>query len=258
MRSCVFRRCRQRGDRGGAAARALGDNAIAVTANSPSLPDGELVAAIELARQIGIQHTIVATDEMNSLSYRANGPDRCYHCKSELYERMDAYVQDGFAHVLNGTNADDLQDYRPGLTAATEHRVVSPLADCGITKTDVRELAKAWDLPVWNKPAGPCLSSRVAYGEEVTPQKLAMIDLSEQWLRDRGFAQVRVRYHAGALARVEVSSEQLESLFKIRDELSTTLRNYGFRLVTIDAEGFRSGSLNSVVPLDLKYKSNAP
>ena len=240
-----------------AAHRALGNRAVAVTADSPSLPDGELQAAIELATQIGIRHQIVKTDEMGSEAYRANAPDRCYHCKSELYDRMEIFAQEGFDHVVNGTNADDLQDYRPGLTAATEHSVVSPLADCGITKSDVREIAKEWGLPVWDKPAGPCLSSRVAYGEEVTPEKLKMIDQSEAWLRARGFTQVRVRYHAGALARVEVPADQLVALFKLRQELSSALRSYGFRLVTIDAEGFRSGSLNSVVSLDLSFASKS-
>ena len=238
-----------------AAFRAIGESAVAVTADSPSLPTGELEAARELAAHIGIQHRIISTAELNSTAYRANAPDRCYHCKSELYQRMSVFIQDGFAYVLNGTNADDLQDYRPGLTAATEHQVVSPLADCGITKVEVREIARQWHLPVWDKPAGPCLSSRVAYGEEVTPEKLEMIDRAEAWLRNQGYSQVRVRYHAGALARAEVPIEQIESLFQQRQELSSELRRFGFRFVTIDTEGFRSGSLNNVVSLDLDFRS---
>ena len=163
-----------------AAFRALGEHSIAVTADSPSLPTGEMQAARELAKHIGIRHQTVLTTEMDSAAYRANATDRCYHCKSELYRQMEVHAVEGFSHVLNGTNADDLHDYRPGLAAAAEHDVVSPLAECSITKSDVRAIAKEWSLPVWDKPAGPCLSSRIAYGEEVTPHKLAMIDRAEQ------------------------------------------------------------------------------
>lgn len=236
-----------------AAAKALGENSVAVTADSPSLPKGELQAARELAARIGIRHNVIETQEMQSVAYRANRSDRCYHCKTELYRRLDFLREREFDTIVNGTNADDLQDYRPGLTAASEHGVVSPLAECRIGKTKVRAIAKLWGLPVWDKPAGPCLSSRLAYGETVTEEKLARIDRAEKWLHGRGFREVRVRYHAGDLARVEVLAEEIDSLILIRTELVAELRRLGFRLVTIDLEGFRSGSLNTLVELDSKF-----
>ena len=154
-------------------------------------------------------------------------------------------------HAVNGANADDLGDYRPGMQAATEHAVLSPLAECGLTKSEVRELARQWELPVWDKPATPCLSSRVAYGEEVTPQRLAMIDQAEQFLRSHGLRTVRVRYHRGDLARLEVPIDALAHLVdaSFRRELTVRLREIGFKFITLDLEGFRSGSLNQLVQL---------
>jgi len=154
--------------------------------------------------------------------------------------------------VLNGANVDDLGDYRPGMQAASEHRVLSPLAECGFTKAEVRQLAADWQLPVWDKPASPCLSSRVAYGEAVTPERLARIDAAEQFLKARGFPIVRVRYHAGDLARIEVPESHWPRLLEpqLYRELVEYFRELGFRFVTVDLEGFRSGSLNSFVPLE--------
>lgn len=236
-----------------AAFLALGDHAIAVTAQSPSLANGELTAAIEVASLIGIQHQVVYTNEFSKPEYTRNAPDRCYHCKSELYEQLDA-LKDKFPHavVANGTNVDDSSDYRPGLKAATEHSIRSPLAECGLNKQTIRELAAIWQLPVWDKPAMPCLSSRVAYGEEVTPERLQMIDLAEQFLRGRGFHQLRVRYHKGDLARVEVLATELSRLLALplREELEQRLKEIGFRFVTVDLSGFRSGGLNSLVPIE--------
>ncbi|MDH3717304.1 MAG: ATP-dependent sacrificial sulfur transferase LarE, partial [Planctomycetota bacterium] len=233
---------------------ALGDKAVAVTAVSPSLAGGELDAARQLARQIGIRHETIATGELENPDYVANQADRCYHCKTELYDHLDRLC-DRFsvAVVLNGANADDLQDYRPGLQAAREHRVLSPLAECGITKDDVRQLAAAWELPVWDKPAAPCLSSRIAYGEEVTPQRLEMIDRAEQFLRDAGLREVRVRFHKGDLARLEVPLDDLPQLTApdFRAELVAQLRELGFRYISLDLEGFRSGSQNLVLPLEI-------
>src|SRR5262245_40831473 len=235
-----------------AAAVALGERAVAVTGTSASLAAGELELAEEVARQIGIRHVAVATDELTSPDYLRNAPDRCYHCKTELYTQLDRLLPElGVKAVVNGANADDLGDYRPGMQAAAEHRIISPLADCGITKAEVRELAAAWNLPVWDKPATPCLSSRIAYGEEVTPQRLAMIDRAEQSLRSLGLTQLRVRYHRGDLARIEVPVAELPRLCDAatRSDLNAEFRRLGFKFVTLDLEGFRSGSLNQLVQI---------
>jgi uncharacterized protein len=235
-----------------AAHLALGENAVAVTGTSSSMAEGELEEARQLAALIGIRHVIVATDEFSQPDYLRNAPDRCYHCKTELYTQLDRLLpQLGVQHAVNGANADDLGDYRPGMQAASEHAVLSPLAECGITKAEVRELAREWQLPVWNKPATPCLSSRVAYGEEVTPERLAMIDQAEQFLRSHGLRTVRVRYHKGDMARLEVPVEALARFVDdaFRRELIERLREIGFRFVTLDLEGFRSGSLNQLVQL---------
>jgi uncharacterized protein len=164
------------------------------------------------------------------------------------------------AVVVNGANADDIGDYRPGMNAAAEHGVRSPLLECGFTKAEVRQLAAEWDLPVWDKPASPCLSSRVAYGEEVTPERLAMIDRAEAWLRARGLRTVRVRYHRGDLARVEVPPEAIETLCQapLREELVAQLKSLGFNYVSLDLEGFRTGSQNLPILHDLLRSSEAP
>jgi uncharacterized protein len=197
---------------------------------------------------------VINTDELASADYRKNAPDRCYHCKTELYTRLEQLLpQLGVKSIVNGANADDLGDYRPGMTAASEHAIVSPLADCGLTKAEVRQLAAAWNLPVWDKPATPCLSSRIAYGEEVTPARLAMIDAAEQFLRSKGLGNLRVRYHKGDLARVEVPLGDLPRFCEepLRSEITAELRRLGFRFLTLDLEGFRSGSLNQLVTIDL-------
>jgi uncharacterized protein len=237
-----------------AAHLALGENARAVTAVSSSLAEGELVAAQQVARDIGISHEVLHTQEFANPSYVRNEHDRCYHCKSELYDQLTALsMKFSDAVIANGTNTDDQGDFRPGLQAADEHRVRSPLAECGLNKAMVRSLAEHWALPVWNKPAMPCLSSRVAYGEEVTPQRLRMIDQAEQYLREQGFAEVRVRYHRGDLARLEVPVEAIGRLVAepLRARLAERLSDLGFRFVTIDLLGFRSGSLNKLVPLEI-------
>jgi uncharacterized protein len=233
-----------------AAKLALGDAAVAVTGTSASLAAGELDLARELAALIGIRHVVIDTDEFANPAYVQNAPDRCYHCKTELYTQMEGIAQRlGVAVIANGANAEDAGDYRPGMTAAGEHRVASPLAECGLNKADVRALAAHWNLPTWDKPATPCLSSRVAYGEEVTPERLAMIDQAEQHLRARGLRTVRVRYHKGDMARLEVPTEALIQLCQpgMRDELVARLKAIGFKYVTLDLEGFRSGSLNAMV-----------
>lgn len=234
-----------------AAFEALGDVAVAVTAVSESLAEGELEGAEELARRIGIRHRVIRTEEFSNPDYRRNNSDRCYFCKSELYGRLKAMLAELRADVIvSGANLDDMGDYRPGLKAASEHDVRHPLQECGLTKSDVRELALAWGLPTWDKPATPCLSSRIAYGEEATPERNRMIDRAEQWLRGRGFQILRVRYHKGDLARIEVPLQELSRFveLELRGELLPAFRSLGFKFVTLDLEGFRSGSLNSVIP----------
>src|SRR5580658_6896750 len=236
-----------------AAQLALGDRAIAVTGTSASLAEGELAAAQDLARRIGIRHHVLATDEFSQPDYRRNQPDRCYHCKTELYTQLEGLAgQLGVRVIVNGANLDDRGDYRPGMTAATEHTVRSPLIECGFTKADVRALAAHWQLPVWDKPASPCLSSRVAYGEEVTPERVAMIDRAEQYLRSLGLREVRVRYHRGDLARLEVPAQEIARLAEpeTRAGIVRTLASLGFKYVSLDLEGFRSGSLNQVLPIE--------
>ncbi|MFO0869369.1 MAG: ATP-dependent sacrificial sulfur transferase LarE [Pirellulales bacterium] len=236
-----------------AAHAALGSRAIAITGVSASLASGELEAAAALARQIGIDHRIVDTREFADPRYLRNAPDRCYHCKTELYSLLTQWAPaHGYPVLLNGANCDDLGDYRPGLEAAREQGIRSPLVECGLHKAEVRRLAQAWGLPVWDKPASPCLSSRVAYGEEVTVERLTMIDRAEAFLRQLGFRVVRVRYHKGDVARIEVPVEEIARLCTppLRDQLTTCLIGLGFKFVTLDLAGFRSGSLNSLVQLE--------
>ncbi len=233
-----------------AAQLALGDQAVAVTGVSPSLAGGELAEAEQLARLIGIRLEKIETNELSIPAYQANQPDRCYHCKIELFsqvEQLAARLQ--VAVVADGSNLDDRGDYRPGLQAARERKVRSPLAECGLTKAEIRQLAEFWGLPCWNKPAAPCLSSRIAYGERVTPERLALVGEAERFLREQGFQPLRVRYHKGDLARIEVSVEQLPRLFDadVRRQVIERLKSLGFKYVSLDLEGFRSGSLNAVL-----------
>ena len=233
-----------------AAQLALGERAVAVTGRSASMAGGEFDEAVELARQIGIRHEVVETGELDVPAYRANQADRCYHCKTELFAQVEQVAKRlGLAVVADGSNRDDLGDYRPGRKAAGEKSVKSPLAECGLSKAEIRRLAEAWDLPIWDKPATPCLSSRIAYGEEVTPERLAMIDRAERFLRDRGFQPLRVRYHKGDVARIEVAVEQLPKFAddEFRRQVIERLKSLGFKYVSLDLEGFRSGSMNVVL-----------
>jgi pyridinium-3,5-biscarboxylic acid mononucleotide sulfurtransferase len=236
-----------------AAYEALGDAAIAVTAVSESLAAGELEEAQELAQKIGIRHRVIRTEEFADPNYRRNDSDRCYFCKSELYGRLSGMLNELAVEVIaSGANTDDMGDYRPGLRAASEHGVRHPLQECGLNKADVRALARGWGLPTWDKPATPCLSSRVAYGEDPTPERVRMIDQAEQWLRQHGLRVLRVRYHKGDLARIEVPVDDLPRFveLQLRGELITAFRTLGFKFVTLDLEGFRSGSMNSVIPIE--------
>jgi uncharacterized protein len=244
-----------------AAALTLGERAVAVTGVSPSLADGELEEAREMARLIGIRHLEIDTDELSLPQYADNAPDRCYHCKTELYLRIKDLQQSLHVGVIvNGANADDLFDYRPGTRAATEQAVRSPLAECGLAKSEVRALARYWELPIWDKPATPCLSSRIAYGERVTVERLSMIDRAERFLRAEGFPTVRVRYHNGDVARIEVPVADLHRLLQenLRSRLTGHLQQLGFKFVTLDLLGFRSGSLNVLVPLEQLRQPAAP
>ncbi len=233
-----------------AALEALGDQAVAVTAVSDSLAAGELEDAEALARRIGIAYRVIRTEEFADPNYLRNGTDRCYFCKSELYGRLAGMLETLGAEVIaSGANADDSGDHRPGMKAAAEQGVRHPLQECGLDKSRVRALAKAWDLPTWDKPATPCLSSRIAYGEAVTPERTRMVDEAERWLKGRGLRLLRVRYHKGDLARIEVPLEELPGLAvpEVRDELVRVFRELGFKFVTLDLEGFRSGSLNVLI-----------
>jgi uncharacterized protein len=235
-----------------AAQVALGEKTVAVTANSDSLASGELEEAEALAEQIGIRHQIIRTEEFANPNYVRNSSDRCYFCKSELYGRLSSLLDSlGVDTIVSGANTDDAGDHRPGMKAAAENGVRHPLQECGLGKTAVRALAKAWGLPTWDKPATPCLSSRIAYGEDVTPERVKMIDSAESWLRKRGLRLLRVRYHKGDVARVEVPVDALAGLLAedVRTELVRHFRSLGFKYVTLDLEGFRSGSMNDVVPL---------
>lgn len=189
-----------------AAQLALGDGAVAVTGVSASLAGGELEECIALARQIGIRHEVIRTDELSVPGYQANSGNRCYFCKTELFVKVQGLADRlGVAVVCDGTNHDDRGEYRPGMQAGRERQVRSPLAECELTKAEIRQLAVAWELPIWDKPATPCLSSRIAYGETVTSERLAMIGAAERFLREHGFQPLRVRYHKGDVARIEVA-----------------------------------------------------
>lgn len=233
---------------------ACGEKAVAATAVSLSLATGELEEARELAALIGIRHVVVETKEFQNDNYLANPSNRCYFCKTELYSQLESRLAELEVDVIcNGANLDDQGDYRPGMTAAKEHTVRSPLIEVGLTKTDVRELAKHWALPCWDKPAMPCLSSRIAYGVSVTPERVRRVDAAEQFLRHQfGLHEFRVRLEANDLARIEVALSELAPLLNQQtfEVISRQLRSLGFRCVTIDLEGFRSGNLNMLVPLE--------
>jgi pyridinium-3,5-biscarboxylic acid mononucleotide sulfurtransferase len=233
----------------------LGPRAVGLTAVSPSLAPVEKEAAISIARQIGARHELVESNELERPGYVANASDRCFYCKSELYEIADRKQREwGLAQVLNGTNLDDLGDHRPGLEAAKNANVRSVLVECGFHKDDVRAAAQAMGLAIWDKPASACLSSRIPYGTEVTRERLAQIGGLEAELRRLGLRQVRVRWHAlggaagdRALARVEVARDELASAFDARDAIVDAAKRFGFAYTTLDLQGYRMGSHNEVI-----------
>jgi pyridinium-3,5-biscarboxylic acid mononucleotide sulfurtransferase len=221
---------------------ALGHKALAVTAVSPSVAQGELEGARRVAAHIGIRHETIATDELAREGYRANGRDRCYFCKTELYDRLAELARErGFNALLSGANRDDQGDWRPGLRAAAEHGVVHPLHD--VDKPTVRRLARHFALPSAEKPATPCLASRIPYGTSVDPQALHQIDEAERAVRELGFPVLRVRHH-GILGRVEVAAEDLDAALQREDEIVARLKQAGYAHAVIDREPFRSGRLN--------------
>lgn len=227
----------------------LGERAVGATAVSPSLPASERAEAAALARRLGARHVEVATDEMTRAAYRRNDADRCFHCKSALFDVLEPLAAElGVAAIATGTIVDDLGDHRPGQRAAAERGVVTPLADAGLTKADVRALSRRRGLPTADKPAAACLASRVVYGLEVTPRRLSRVEQAEAWLRQRLGAHVnlRVRDH-GDLARVEVDPVRMGDVVACAAELDAALRALGWAFVTIDAAGFRSGSLNATL-----------
>jgi uncharacterized protein len=238
-----------------AARIALGDAAVAVTADSPSVPRSEIDEARRLAQRIGIRHRLVRTDEFASADYVRNDGTRCYHCKDELYGQIEQLLPElGVTAICSGANLDDLGDYRPGLVAAAEHAVRHPLQEAGFTKADVRALARHWGLPTWDKPASPCLSSRLAPGVQVTAERTSRVEAAEAYLRELGLRELRVRLHEGELARIEVPASELPRLADpaVRTSLVQFFKSLGFRFVTLDLEGFRTGSLNVLVNVELK------
>jgi len=231
------------------AAEVLGDRAVAATAVSPSLPADERAQAADVAAHLGVRHVEVATDEADRPAYRRNDGDRCFHCKSALFDMLEPLAArfDG-AVIAVGTVIDDLGDHRPGQRAAAERGVTTPLADAGLSKADVRALSRRRGLPTWDKPAAACLASRVVYGLEVTPSRLSRIEQAETWLRQRlgAHADLRVRDH-GEIARVEVDRSLLGRTAELADELQVLLADLGWTYATLDLAGFRSGSLNATL-----------
>lgn len=240
---------------------ALPGRALAVTGVGPAVSQAELEDARNVARCIGIPHLELPTTELARDGYRRNATDRCFHCKTELYTQLVSLAHERHIDViLNGANRDDLGDFRPGMQAAADFAVRSPLLECDLGKDDVRRLAAYWDLPIFAKPASPCLASRVAYGVEVTEPRLRMIEEAEAELRRLlPGKEVRVRLHANEMARIELPVECLASLTNeaCRSQLISRLKELGFRAVTLDLEGFRSGSLNSLVHIERKAEPHA-
>jgi uncharacterized protein len=230
-----------------AAHQALGDRMLAVTALSASYSERDRQEAQAVVARFKLPHEFITTDELSNPAYRANNPDRCYFCKDELFDKLDELVaKRGFTAVAYGINVDDQGDWRPGQRAAREHKVLTPLLDAGLTKADIRELARRAEVPVWNRPASACLSSRIAYGIEVTPERLAIVEKGEEALRALGFRQFRVRHHDN-LVRLEIAPEELPRALnpEMAHRFVEIFKPLGFAYVTLDLEGYRTGSLNT-------------
>ena len=235
-----------------AAHRALGERVLAVTASSPTYPQSEIEAAKNLASQLGIRHLVIETDELADSSFVANDTNRCYYCKKELFNRLQQLaVQENMAWVVDGSNLDDLKDYRPGRRAAAEFGVRSPLCEVGLTKQEIRVLSHRWGLPTWDKPSLACLASRFPYGSPITIEVLTRISQAEAYLRQFGVKQVRVRHH-DHVARIEVEQQDMALFLEesLRLRIVEKLRSLGYTYITLDLAGFRSGSMNEIVNRD--------
>lgn len=230
---------------------ALGDNAIAATARSCSFPERELNETIAFCKKEKIRHIICDSEELEIEGFCQNPKNRCYLCKTELFTKLKSIAaENGFEHIAEGSNIDDMGDYRPGLTAVSELGIKSPLRAVGLTKSEIRHLSKQLGLPTWQKASFACLASRFPYGETISKEKLGMIEKAEQFLLDKGFYQVRVRIH-GDVARIEILPEEFGHLTAIHDEVVTSLKSYGFSYVSMDLQGYRTGSMNET--LTAKY-----
>ncbi|MGO9450065.1 MAG: ATP-dependent sacrificial sulfur transferase LarE [Candidatus Binataceae bacterium] len=229
----------------------IGDRVTALTTTSPTMPDEDHETAVRMAAEIGARHLVIDSNELEIPGYAANPINRCYLCKSNLFEMCEAKAAElGIAAIVDGLNLDDLHDYRPGMKAASERRVRHPLVEAELTKAEIRELSRSMGLDTWDRPASPCLSSRFPYGTEITPEGLRKVAEGEKVLHALGFRVARVRYH-GEVARIEVERSEMARVFEpeVRDLVDRELKRIGFRFVTIDSKGFRSGSLNEgIVP----------
>lgn len=227
----------------------LAEKVIAVTARSSTYPEREFREAQQYAEKIGVQHIVIVSEELEIEGFSKNPTNRCYYCKHELFSKIQEIAkQYQVNYVFDGSNYDDLGDYRPGMQAAKELKVISPLKEVELTKEDIRLLSKEMNIPTWNKPSFACLSSRFPYGQEITPEKLRMVEEAEQFLLDKGFRQMRVRHH-GEIARIEVAKQEREKFFDVllMDEIGNYLKKIGFPYVTIDILGYRTGSMNEVL-----------
>ncbi len=227
----------------------LGDKMIAITATSSTYPERELQEAIKYAKDMEVKHLIISSEELDIEGFASNPKNRCYYCKKELFSKINAIAKEnGVAYVFDGSNIDDDGDYRPGMLAARELEVISPLKEAKLTKEEVRELSKELDLPTWDKPAFACLSSRFPYGNKITAPKLKMVEEAEQFLLDLGIRQVRVRHHE-EIARIEVAPEERAKFFnlEIMDKIGERFRKIGYTYVTLDILGYRTGSMNEVL-----------
>ncbi len=239
--------------------RVLGDRMLAVLADSPSLARRDMEQARAFAESLKMPLRVIQTEELDKPEYQRNDANRCFHCKTELFDGMKALGAElDFAHIAYGMNADDRRDYRPGQRAAEEHAVLAPLAEAGLTKLEIRALAKAAGYTLWDRPAAPCLSSRVEYGRTVTREVLEQVERGEESLRQLGFREFRVRHH-GELARVEIARSELPRALTMEmlDAITAALRKAGFQYVTLDCAGFRSGSLNAVLPAEILTRRGA-
>jgi uncharacterized protein len=234
-----------------AARQVLGSNALAMTADSASLPESHKRDAEAFVERFGIAHEYIRTHEFDNPDYARNDANRCFHCKDELFTCLEKVaVERGYGHIIYGVNLDDLGDYRPGQNAARQHQVAAPLADAGLSKAEIRELSKRADLPTWDRPASACLSSRIPYGTPVTIQNVKTVEAGEEELKALGFRQFRVRFH-GDVVRIEIAPDELERALTLEmaRRFTTIFRALGFRYVTLDLEGYRQGSLNEVLNL---------